>query len=448
MKHVVRIMGIVACVFLLRSMSGLLSVTNRLVFKPSAAVAQAVVNTISESGSTMSIDADLQRVSSRLGDRIKRTYGQDIPLPRIAQAITERRHLLSRSLQLTLQTDDGTMTGGVLSPARSPLWIQADISRTNLSFRLDPSSMKEDLAALLTPLLPRPQDSTISAVTDDDGIQRVTADQPAKPGFAWDAGEATTSVRSMLLSTGSTLTLAVPRADGRIINQTGLKLGDLQLLATGRSNFQGSGGGRISNVRKGLSEYVNGVMIPAGATVSFNDVVGNMGGSGWQNALVIMNGKDLVSFPGGGICQVATTVYRAVLNAGLPVLERANHSLYVTYYEKYGVGIDATVFPYKQDLSFVNDTGHPLLMQAYSDGFEASVHFYGTSDGRVIALNGPYFQGTESAELRSQLGRSLSVNEIAWLHSVTSAAGVERNDIVLSRYLAIPRQLRKEYASL
>ena len=160
---------------------------------------------------------------------------------------------------------------------------------------------------------------------------------------------------------------------------------------------------------------------------------------------MIKNGKDLVPIAGGGICQVATTVYRAALNAGLPVTERASHSLYVSYYEKYGVGIDATIFPHSQDLTFVNDTGNYLLVQAYSREFEAAVHVYGHSDGRAVTLRGPYFS-TSASSVMEQLQRTLRNNEIAWLQTVRSVDGSEATNVIFSRYLEIPRRLRSEYA--
>jgi vancomycin resistance protein YoaR len=92
-------------------------------------------------------------------------------------------------------------------------------------------------------------------------------------------------------------------------------------LSTGRSNFKGSGAGRKSNVRKALNERVNNIFVPAGAVFSFNDTLGTVStGNGWQMALTIFDGVDLRPAPGGGICQASTTVYRAALAAGFPIM--------------------------------------------------------------------------------------------------------------------------------
>ena len=154
--------------------------------------------------------------------------------------------------------------------------------------------------------------------------------------------------------------------------------------------------------------------------------------------------RQLVYEPGGGICQASTTVYRAALLAGFPVIERKAHSLYVTYYKKYGVGIDATIYPGSQDLSFRNDSKYPIIVQAYHEGTNAYVNIYGTPDGRVATLNGPYFAATAPKEVVKQAG-GIGSNEIVWLHSVQYPDGRTTTDTVESRYKQLPRSLVTEY---
>ncbi|KKW38159.1 MAG: VanW family protein [Candidatus Peribacteria bacterium GW2011_GWB1_54_5] len=164
-------------------------------------------------------------------------------------------------------------------------------------------------------------------------------------------------------------------------------------------------------------------------------------------AQVIFEGDQLKPAPGGGICQASTTVYRAIVNAGFPVVERRAHSLYVSYYKKYGVGIDATIFPGTQDLTFLNDTEQPLLIQAYDDGYEAVVNFYGTPDGRTVELQGPYFS-TNAPEGMLINDRQVMKNEIVWIQRVNYADGSVKENLILSRYKELPAYVRNEYAYL
>jgi vancomycin resistance protein YoaR len=222
---------------------------------------------------------------------------------------------------------------------------------------------------------------------------------------------------------------------GKIINETGQDLGKLTSLSTGLSNFSGSGSGRIHNVKKGLNEHMNGILIPNGAEFKFNSYLGGAVtySKGWQGAYAIIGG-DLITVPGGGICQVSTTVYRAALNAGLEITSQRNHSLYVSYYQAYGDGLDATIYPGSQDLIFTNNTGSPILMLASYDEWDAEVQFYGTPDGRNTELYGPFTQSNQPESLTSYLGGSLGRGQIAWKQEIAWPNGEFSEEWLISSY--------------
>ena len=166
--------------------------------------------------------------------------------------------------------------------------------------------------------------------------------------------------------------------------------GELSLLSQGKSSFKlGNIPDRIYNVKKGLGKF-DGVVIAPGEEFSFDQKLGVVSyGAGWKPALAIFGGGGLKMVPGGGLCQVSTTMYRAAVWAGLPVTKRKPHSLDVSYYHEYGYGIDATVYPPQGlDLKFVNDTGGPILIHTYTIDAQtdAIVEFYGLSDGRSVEL--------------------------------------------------------------
>ena len=83
--------------------------------------------------------------------------------------------------------------------------------------------------------------------------------------------------------------------------------------------------------------------------------------------------------PGGGVCQVSTTVFRAILDSGFPVLERHAHSYVVSYY---GAGLDATIYYPNKDLIFLNDSSYPIEIRASVSGTSLTISFYGVHDGR------------------------------------------------------------------
>ena len=142
---------------------------------------------------------------------------------------------------------------------------------------------------------------------------------------------------------------------------------------------------------------------------------------------------------GGGVCQDSTTLFRAVLNAGLPVVKRTAHAYRVGYYEQgFPPGLDATVFSPSVDFQFKNDTPSHVLIQAYTLGNSLYVDLYGTSDGRVSKISTPIVtnQTRPPPELRQDdptlpKGTVKQVDFSAWGANVTFTRKVERNGEIL-----------------
>lgn len=168
-------------------------------------------------------------------------------------------------------------------------------------------------------------------------------------------------------------------------------LGIKELIGTGTSLFRHSIPGRIFNVNLAASR-VNGALVAPDEEFSFAKALGDVSAfTGYQQAYIIQNGRTVLG-DGGGVCQVSTTLFRAILNAGLPITERHAHAYRVGYYEQDGPpGIDATVYVPSVDLKFKNDTGNYILIQTQIDLDNLGLTFflYGTSDGRTVALTQP-----------------------------------------------------------
>lgn len=117
---------------------------------------------------------------------------------------------------------------------------------------------------------------------------------------------------------------------------------------------------------------INNQIVWAGDTFSFNEVVGpRTPERGYRPAPVM--GGDGIGF-GGGVCQVSTTLYNAVVNAGLQVIERNPHSSRVPYVAP---GKDATVVFGAQDLRFKNNTDYPVIIKAGISRGKIAVYIIG-----------------------------------------------------------------------
>ncbi|MDH7569779.1 MAG: VanW family protein, partial [Armatimonadota bacterium] len=130
---------------------------------------------------------------------------------------------------------------------------------------------------------------------------------------------------------------------------------------------------RTQNVRL-AARALNGTVIPAGAVFSYNQAVGpRLEALGYRVAKIFLRGR-ILDGVGGGVCQVASTVYNAALESGLPIVERARHSRPVPYVPE---GRDATVSYGGVDLKFRNPFNAPLLIQTRVAGSSLTVSIYG-----------------------------------------------------------------------
>lgn len=164
-------------------------------------------------------------------------------------------------------------------------------------------------------------------------------------------------------------------------------LGIRELIGVSKTSFAGSPKNRRHNIKKAV-EKLNGLLIPDGEVFSLVRAIGNVDQeAGFKEELVIKGDKTTPEF-GGGLCQIATTVFRSALSAGLPILERQNHSYRVPYYEP-PVGLDATIYLPKPDLIFKNNTGSSILILGSISGDNLEFEFWGTSDGRLATTSKP-----------------------------------------------------------
>lgn len=179
------------------------------------------------------------------------------------------------------------------------------------------------------------------------------------------------------------------------VNDKGIK----ELIGRGTSTFYHSISGRIFNISL-ASSRINGTLVAPGETFSFNKTLGDVTKeTGFKEAYIIQSGRTVLG-DGGGVCQVSTTLFRAVLDAGLPITERRAHAYRVGYYEQDSPpGIDATVFYPTTDFKFTNDTDNYILISAKANPKTYSLVFelYGTSDGRVASISKPVVTKVTSA---------------------------------------------------
>ncbi len=273
--------------------------------------------------------------------------------------------------------------------------IQSYINGVNLSpaYKYSDEKLEEKLDPLYVKINKAPveavfnfQDGRVAEFRASENGREINKEELTKQVIA-KGGNSTNSESIRIIKIDIPVKTLSPNLTTEKVNKMGIK----ELIGSGTSTYQHSIESRIFNVALGASR-VNGTLVPPGETFSFAKTVGDVSSlTGYKQAYVISGGKTVLG-DGGGICQVSTTLFRAALNAGLPIVERHAHAYRVGYYEQdSSPGIDATVYVPSVDFKFKNDTGHHILVQSILDPEELRLTFmiYGTSDGRISEVTTP-----------------------------------------------------------
>lgn len=147
------------------------------------------------------------------------------------------------------------------------------------------------------------------------------------------------------------------------------------------SGFSTSLAGRTAQQRHNAvlaGRFIDGHIIPPGGVFSFNELVGARSRGKGFDAAPFLNADGLLEeTPGGGICQLASTIYNAALLGGLEVVERHPHSRTVLHVPP---GRDATIATWRKDLKLRNPFPHPLLVRINSDNDRLTVSLRSTME--------------------------------------------------------------------
>lgn len=176
----------------------------------------------------------------------------------------------------------------------------------------------------------------------------------------------------------------VPQRSVQVLAQRGV----LWHVASGQSNYAGSPDFRVKNILVGANKLDHFFIAP-GHEFNFNEEIGKIDKStGFVQGFVISGGT-LSKEDGGGICQVSTTIFRALYQAGLPITERHEHSHRVKYYDP--VGYEATVYAPAKNLRMKNDTGKHLFVQVNREAGKNVLRFdvFGANTGRTVNVSRP-----------------------------------------------------------
>lgn len=213
-----------------------------------------------------------------------------------------------------------------------------------------------------------------------------------------DVYKAVNAVALARFSGDTTVTNTVPIAVTEIepeittaeVNEWGIE----DVLGVGYSSYKGSPANRIKNIRFAVNKKLNGILVKPGETFSMLNALKPFTEEAGYLPELVIKGDEIKPEVGGGLCQVGSTMFRAAMNSGLPIEERRNHSLTVSYYNDHRnnmPGTDATIYDPAPDFKFKNDTGSHILIMTEMNEKTQELFFtlWGKSDGRKGSYTPP-----------------------------------------------------------
>jgi len=256
---------------------------------------------------------------------------------------------------------------------------------------LDPEMLREYLEKRAKKINREPQNARM--YFDDDTRELVLIEQEFI-GLELDIDQTIVVIEDQLATGNHEIALVVEKTQPDVTGEsTAEELGVIELVSSQSTYFFGSNSSRINNIKTAAAKF-HGIFIAPGETFSMAEQLGDVSlEAGYSEAWIIF-GDRTIKGVGGGVCQVSTTLFRAVFFGGFPVVERSPHSYRVGYYEQKPngannsklAGLDATVYVPQVDFKFTNDTENWLLMETYLNKTRNSLtwKFYSTLDGRTV----------------------------------------------------------------
>jgi vancomycin resistance protein YoaR len=238
-------------------------------------------------------------------------------------------------------------------------------------------------------------------------------------------------------------TLKTEPVEPKLTTERAKAMGIKEKISSFTTYFNPAQRARVNNIKR-LTDSLDGTIVAPGEVFSFNETIGpRTTQKGYEEAPVIVNGE-LLPAVGGGICQVATTLFNTIFFAGLEVVERHNHSLYISHYPR---GRDATVSYGGADLKFRNDTPAYILIKGWYTRNSVTISFYSTKFDIKVTYQTTLFRnfkpykvkyvkdsslpkGKQIVEEKGIAGREVSV-----FRTVRREGKIIHQDKFVSRYL-------------
>ena len=260
--------------------------------------------------------------------------------------------------------------GNVLSRYKKKTDLKAEPQVYDIQITFEDQALTEALNQVSRQLGDACTNATLTRV---DGAFVIT---PGEAGYGMDVDKTAQEVRAVLTQSAPSDVYSVDIVMGIVEPQYGeSELALVQdLLGSFTTSYKSSSSARCSNIANACSKVNGTVLLPGEEFSTLATITPFTIANGYKEAGSYAGGK-VVQSVGGGICQVSSTLYNAVLLSELEVTDRSNHAMMVDYVK---VGMDATVSNDSGvDFRFRNNTAHPIYIEGYTENKTITLNIYG-----------------------------------------------------------------------
>ena len=275
-----------------------------------------------------------------------------------------------------------TVTVGTAQVPLAPEQLTPALSVTAQDGELVPAVDGAVLKAALLAAAPTLETATTDAtVVLSEGAPVVV---PAVAGVTVDPTALATAVQDAFGTPERVATVATAVREPEVTTEEATALGIKEVVSEFATNLTANAG-RTENIAIAARTVTGTVLLP-GETFSLNETLGERTpAKGYNEAPVIVGGRLTIDY-GGGVSQVATTLFNGMFFAGLDEVEHKPHSFYISRYPE---GREATVNWNNVDLKFTNDSPYGVLIEMYVSGGQVHTRFWSTKVWDVEAVKSP-----------------------------------------------------------
>jgi vancomycin resistance protein YoaR len=390
--------------------------------------------------------AALTAAAGRLDDAaidLPVTQRQPSVTPEVAAEALERaRALLGAPVTVKVQSERSRLSPSELAPL-----LRSEAADGAMRVSLEQKGLDQLLRRKAPFAYTDPRDATFKISGSKVSVVRSVAGRSVRPGPA-SAALVAVATRS---GGDREVSLPIAATQPKLTTAKAKALGVKQRVSSFTTTFSAADAPRVHNIGL-IAAAMNHKLIMPNEVFSMNAATGERtAAKGYRTAHVIVNGE-LVDGLGGGVCQAGTTMFNSVLLAGLPVVQRRNHSLHISHYP---LGRDATLNWPGTDLKFRNDSPYGIFITSNWSSSSLTFTLWSTSRNYKVSLSTSPTRNFRSPPTRYEDDPSMpkgtqeveepgsSGFDVTVYRTVSQGGKVVRRDSFVSNYSPWTRIIRR-----